>query len=73
MGGKPSMNNFYWDGTGLCFHAEQAAIFTKLPIPIFYEDTHNRPYQGGTAKPGGKLYGTLQRNGIRYLLEVIIF
>ncbi|PPJ62535.1 hypothetical protein CUN59_14865 [Cuspidothrix issatschenkoi CHARLIE-1] len=30
MGGKPSMNNFYWDGTGLCFHAEQAAIFTKL-------------------------------------------
>jgi hypothetical protein len=43
MGEKPSMNNFYWDGTGLCFHAEQAAIFTKLLIPIFYEDAHNQP------------------------------
>ncbi|WP_193937087.1 hypothetical protein [Cuspidothrix issatschenkoi] len=29
------MNNFYWDGTGLCFHAEQAAIFTKLPNQFF--------------------------------------
>jgi phenylpropionate dioxygenase-like ring-hydroxylating dioxygenase large terminal subunit len=43
-------------------------------IPIFYEDAYNQsPLAKGDGKAGrGKLYATLQRNGIDYIATVSV-